>query len=221
MVGRQALQRVLCDAAVRIPMRLGVESIEVDEGHATVGFSDGARERYALVVGSDGVRSRVRALHFGPIRPEYVGQIYWRTTAPVELVDCATMMVEVDCYVVFVPLGGGVSHLAWPLKTAEPFGDPVEGRLARLRARFGDFAEPGLAALASLCDDGSVQFGAAEELARAPDRESALAAFVARRRARVDWVRRRTQVEIDRLNRGGSHFDERSSTAEEVLGNSI
>lgn len=265
MIDRQVLQRVLCAAAARIPMRLGVgiESIEADEGNATVGFSDGTRGHYSLVVGADGIRSRVRALQFGPIRPEYVGQVYWRTAAPVELVDRATMMVDEDRYVVVMPLGGGVSYLAWQLRTSEPFDDPVEGRLARLRARFGDFADPGLAALASLGEDASVHFGAAEELSieawtrgpvvligdaahacsptmaqggslaiedavvlaeelsRAPDRESALAAFVVRRRARVEWVRCRTHVEIDRLNRGASHLDERSATAEEVLGEPI
>jgi len=265
MIDRQVLQRILRDAASGVPTRLGagVEAISATPDGAEVGLADGARRRYSLVVGADGIRSRVCARWFGATRPRYVGQMYWRTAAAVEIVDRATMMFDADRYVVAMPLGGGITYLAWQLRASAPFEDAVAGRIDRLRTRFGDFADPGARALASLTDDASVHFGPAEELeidawhrgpvvligdaahacspsmaqggslaledavvlaeelARQADRETALSAYVARRRPRVDWVRRRTRVEIEGLNRGATHLDERSASVEEVLGKPI
>lgn len=268
MIDRQVLQAVLRKAAADVPTRLGVEIAAISssdgDGLAAVGFSDGSQGRYSLVVGADGIRSSVRALAFGAVEPRYVGQLYWRTAARVELVDCATLQVDADRYVAVMPLGGGMSYLAWQVHAAVPFEDPQQDRIARLSARFADFAEPATSALESLRDDASLHFGPAEELAiatwhrgpvvlvgdaahacsptmaqggslaiedavvlaeelarhglrRPVDRETALAAFVARRKPRVDWVRERTHLEIERLNRGASHLDERTATVREVL----
>src|SRR5690606_10660630 len=111
---RQVLQAVLRDAASAVPTRLGVAVASISttepDGRAAVVFSDGTRGRYDLVVGADGIRSSVRALCFEPVRPRPVGQTYWRTARRIELVDCATMMVDADRYVAVMPLGGGMSY---------------------------------------------------------------------------------------------------------------
>lgn len=267
MIDRQALQAVLRDAAAAVPTRLGVAIASIStaeqDGNAAVVFSDGTRGRYDLVVGADGIRSSVRRLCFEPVRPRPVGQTYWRTSRRVELVDCATMMVDADRYVAVMPLGGGMTYLAWQVHAAVPFDDPPEGRIARLRARFADFGEPAASALASLGDEAELHFGPAEELdiaawhrgpvvligdaahacsptlaqggslavedavvlaeelARGVDRETALAAFVARRKPRVDWVRERTHHEIEQLNRGADHLAERTEQVRAVLARAI
>ncbi|MFC3890252.1 FAD-dependent oxidoreductase [Lentzea rhizosphaerae] len=49
---------------VQAPIRYGTTVSEIDDGAVT--FSDGSRESFDLVVGADGVHSRVRELVFGP-----------------------------------------------------------------------------------------------------------------------------------------------------------
>ncbi len=72
MLPRPALHRILSGAAERAGarLRLGVtvgELEQSDEGVA-VGFTDGRRGSYDLVVGADGIRSSIRAMIFGPGR---------------------------------------------------------------------------------------------------------------------------------------------------------
>ncbi|QVM86917.1 FAD-dependent monooxygenase [Pseudomonas lalucatii] len=63
------------------PIRLGltVDALEQDEAGVDVTFSDGSRGRYDIVLGSDGVFSKVRGLIFPAApKPEYTGQSCWR-----------------------------------------------------------------------------------------------------------------------------------------------
>ncbi|WP_219060067.1 FAD-dependent oxidoreductase [Pseudomonas sp. UMAB-08] len=63
------------------PIRLGltVEALEQDDSGVDVTFSDGSRDRYDIVLGADGVFSKVRGLIM-PDAPkaEYTGQSCWR-----------------------------------------------------------------------------------------------------------------------------------------------
>lgn len=58
-------------ADVRSPIRYGVTVSLIDDGRVT--FSDGSVEDFDLVVGADGVHSRVRELVFGPSSVRYLG----------------------------------------------------------------------------------------------------------------------------------------------------
>jgi 2-polyprenyl-6-methoxyphenol hydroxylase-like FAD-dependent oxidoreductase len=63
------------------PIRLGltVESLEQDDSGVNVRFSDGSQGRYDIVLGADGVFSRVRQLIIADApKPEYTGQSCWR-----------------------------------------------------------------------------------------------------------------------------------------------
>jgi 2-polyprenyl-6-methoxyphenol hydroxylase-like FAD-dependent oxidoreductase len=65
--------------------RLGVTvtALRHDAEAIDVAFSDGTRGRYDLVVGADGVNSRVRALAFGAeLKPVFSGQAVWRAMVP-------------------------------------------------------------------------------------------------------------------------------------------
>ncbi|HZO09237.1 MAG TPA: FAD-dependent monooxygenase, partial [Myxococcota bacterium] len=165
-VDRKALQRLLLGACDGVRVRLGTAlgSIAADARGAEVGFADGSRGSYELVVGADGIRSTVRRLCFDAAPPSYVDQLYWRSAVEADLVACATMMFDVDRYVAVVPLGGGSTYVAFQLRRATPFDDPVERRIERLRERFGDFASPAPEALACLDGDASLHFGRAEEI---------------------------------------------------------
>ena len=86
-IGRGVLSSILADATVEenIPTRfsLTVETLTQRDEAVDVTFSDGSAAGYDLVIGADGVNSRVRELVFGADapQPEYSGQCIWRAGA--------------------------------------------------------------------------------------------------------------------------------------------
>ena len=84
---RPVLARILADTtlAAGAEVRLGCTftAIEQDAEGVEVSFTDGQRRRYALVIGADGLYSKVReALFPGAPRPRYSGQAVWRAVLP-------------------------------------------------------------------------------------------------------------------------------------------
>ncbi|MFZ1995251.1 MAG: FAD-dependent monooxygenase [Solirubrobacteraceae bacterium] len=97
-LGRPAMHALLAEAvcAAGVPVRLGATVDEIDAIGSEVGgrtvcavrFRDGTRSHYDLVVGADGVHSRVRALAFPELpAPRFTGQAVWRAMVdwPAEL----------------------------------------------------------------------------------------------------------------------------------------
>jgi 2-polyprenyl-6-methoxyphenol hydroxylase-like FAD-dependent oxidoreductase len=74
------LYRALCDALPAQDYRLGkkLHRIEQDAGSVTAIFEDGMSERGDLLVGSDGIRSTVRAQFLPQAQPVYAGYVAWR-----------------------------------------------------------------------------------------------------------------------------------------------
>ena len=74
---RPTLHAILLDHAVREGATLVAATsptgIEQQPGGAAVTFSTGERRAYDLVVGADGLRSTVRDLILGPLRPDFRG----------------------------------------------------------------------------------------------------------------------------------------------------
>jgi 2-polyprenyl-6-methoxyphenol hydroxylase-like FAD-dependent oxidoreductase len=84
---RPVLARILSQAtrAAGVKLRLGVtfDSIEQQADSVDVKFSDGSSGRYDLVVGSDGLYSKVRAAVIPEApSPKYTGHGVWRATLP-------------------------------------------------------------------------------------------------------------------------------------------
>lgn len=82
-VSRLALHHVLSEEAegrgAKVTLGLSVEKLESDETGVEVTFSDGRRDRYDIVVGADGLYSKVRRLLFGDrYAPRFTGQSVWR-----------------------------------------------------------------------------------------------------------------------------------------------
>lgn len=86
-ISRRALHKVLSETAIELgtEVRLGtsVESFEQDRGGVDVLFTDGSQGRYGLVVGADGLYSKIRGLLFGDqYQPRFTGQSVWRYNFP-------------------------------------------------------------------------------------------------------------------------------------------
>ena len=85
-VHRADLQALLVREAGEGTLRLGaeVEGFRQDEGGVTAYFAGGGEERADLLVGADGLRSRVRASLLGPEKPRYAGYTAWRAVVEPE-----------------------------------------------------------------------------------------------------------------------------------------
>jgi len=86
-ISRLALHQVLSDTAVELgtQVRLGVtvESYEEFALDLNVSFSDGSSGRYDLMIGADGVYSKIRGLLYGDTyTPRFTGQAVWRYNFP-------------------------------------------------------------------------------------------------------------------------------------------
>jgi len=96
-VMRPVLARILADATRRAgaQVHLGCTftSFEQDSGGVNVSFSDGRDGRYDLVIGADGLYSKVRpALFADAPEPRYSGQGVWRAVLPRAVDVNGTMM---------------------------------------------------------------------------------------------------------------------------------
>src|ERR1700733_3688419 len=84
---RPSLHEMLVQAAEAegTPVRLGstVTALDQRDDGVEVTLDDGERREYDLVIGADGVHSRVRELIFGDeYHPYFTGQLVWRAVVP-------------------------------------------------------------------------------------------------------------------------------------------
>ena len=111
---RPVLHKILSETtrAAGADVRLGVSVTAIDQADGKVAFTDGTRGDYDLVVGADGVHSRVRAMLF-PQAPEpaFTGQGCWRAVIARPPV--------IDRSVLFV--GGRVKPGITPVSQAEMY----------------------------------------------------------------------------------------------------
>jgi 2-polyprenyl-6-methoxyphenol hydroxylase-like FAD-dependent oxidoreductase len=147
-ISRLALHKVLSETTVELGchVRLGlsVESLKQDADGVDVLFTDGSRARYALVVGADGVYSKVRGLLFGDkYQPRFTGQSVWRYNFP--------RLPEIDHLANYqgpagnaglVPLADDLMYMY--LTSHEPTNPRMETSTlaAEMRARLSGFSGP-------------------------------------------------------------------------------
>jgi 2-polyprenyl-6-methoxyphenol hydroxylase-like FAD-dependent oxidoreductase len=154
---RAALHEVLREATVDVRVTLGasVASIVQHDGGVDVKLTNGREVRVGLVIGSDGLRSRVRELVFCGDRVRYSGYTCWRFVldAPVDAVEMREMWGRGRRFGI-VPLGGGRVYCFAVANAPRGEADPEDGRLDRFRSRFADFGGQVPAILAALerCD---------------------------------------------------------------------
>lgn len=136
-VSRLALHQVLSECAIGLgaQVRLGttVERLEQDTAGVDVELTDGSMCRYDLVIGADGVYSKIREMLFGKkYTPRFTGQSVWRhnfTRHP--SIDHLASYQGADGNAGLVPLG---EHLMYMFSTSHepdnPWMDP--NKLAEL-----------------------------------------------------------------------------------------
>lgn len=145
-ISRLALHKVLSETAIELgaSVRLGLSVETLDEAVEGVDvlFTDGSRGRYDLVVGADGLFSKVRGLLFGDkYQPRFTGQSVWRYNFP--------RLAEIDHLANFqgpagnaglVPLADNLMYMF--LTSHEP-GNPwmdQDSLAAEMRKRLGGFS---------------------------------------------------------------------------------
>jgi salicylate hydroxylase len=85
---RADLHDMLRRAAGDTRLRLGANCIGADtvSGTAVARFADGGSVEADLVIGADGIRSAIRAQHFGAGEPRFTEMIAWRAMVPMDCV---------------------------------------------------------------------------------------------------------------------------------------
>jgi 2-polyprenyl-6-methoxyphenol hydroxylase-like FAD-dependent oxidoreductase len=141
-------------AGVRVRLGCTFARIERDDDRARVSFTDGTQGSYGLVVGADGLYSKVRQSVFPDApKPRYTGQGVWRAVVPRPAdIVCATMWlgpkvkagvnpVSQEEMYLFVtedrPTNEHIDPAAWPRMLADllaPFSVPL---LQSIRAQLG------------------------------------------------------------------------------------
>ena len=144
-ISRKILHDVLFEAAVAkgVSFRMGLTVSKIENESARVGvtFTDGTEGEYGLVVGADGIHSKVRSLVFGEQKPQYVGSSVWRYAFPRHPdLDTGYMFFGKKAKVGLIPMTAGTMYMF--VVTAEGDDNPVipeQELVPRLKAYLADF----------------------------------------------------------------------------------
>ncbi|MHC8306116.1 FAD-dependent oxidoreductase [Pseudomonas sp. PB3P13] len=131
-ISRLALHKVLSETALelgaRVRLGLSVESLTDTGDNVNVLFTDGSRAVYDLVVGADGLFSRVRDLLFGDTyTPRFTGQSVWRYNFPrAPQIDHLANYQSAEGNAGLVPLAGNLMYLFLTShEPSNPWMDPA------------------------------------------------------------------------------------------------
>ncbi len=151
-------------------VRLGCHlvSVEADAARPVATFVDGSRVGADLIVGCDGIRSRVRAALFGEEQPRFTRIIAWRGLVPMADVPEETRAEPVGihiahgCHVAHYPVRQGklLNFLGFAVVDgwAEE-GWAIPSTVAEMMERFDDFHPAVAAAMAATPSGGLFKWG--------------------------------------------------------------
>lgn len=133
------------EAGVKIRLLQKVSEIDLTDTCARVTTAQGAEFGASLVIGADGLHSRLRPVLNGAAEPFFTGQVAWRATvpAPADMPRVATVYMGPGRHLVCYPLRGGTmanivavqEQAEWRAESWTQEDDP-----ANLRAAFSEFA---------------------------------------------------------------------------------
>ncbi|MFT6425367.1 MAG: salicylate hydroxylase [Celeribacter sp.] len=132
------------DAGVQIKLSRIVDTVVEDSDRVTITFEDGSRTEHDVVIGADGLQSRLRKMLNGDAAPFFTGQTAWRATVPAVGGEDPVAMVHVAAgkHVVCYPLRQGTminivaveERADWTAEGWHHTGDP-----AQLTDHFSEF----------------------------------------------------------------------------------
>jgi 2-polyprenyl-6-methoxyphenol hydroxylase-like FAD-dependent oxidoreductase len=145
-IARPKLHSILQDAAqaagANVRLGITVQTLEQSENSVDVMFTDGSTGKYDLVVGADGLRSKVREMIFGATpKPKFENQIVWRYNVkkPEDVKDICMWMG--DPKVGIVPLSPDIMYMFITDGPYESIPKFAEGTLAdEMRKRLDGYA---------------------------------------------------------------------------------
>ncbi len=145
-ISRKILHEVLHEAAiehsVKFRMGLTIASIQNEENSINVEFTDGSTGTFDVLIGADGINSKVRKLVFGEYQPNYTGASVWRYAfkRPAEL-DTSYMFFGKNTKMGLVPMTAETMYMF--LVSAEGDHNPIipESELIpRLQAHLKEYS---------------------------------------------------------------------------------
>lgn len=141
------LERAARDAGVRIKLLQQVDTVSEDGEGVALTTLQGAQCQSDLVIGADGLHSKIRAYLNGAAAPDFTGQVAWRALVPADgtLPAQASVYMGAGRHAVTYPLRGGSllnvvgvqEQQSWAAEGWSHRDDP-----AHLHAAFADFAAP-------------------------------------------------------------------------------
>lgn len=128
------------EAGVQIRLLQKIDSIDLSGPRPVIATAQGARSEAALLIGADGLQSRLRAALNGPAAPFFTNQVAWRAVLPAE--PGSPPLAEVHMgpgrHLVSYPMRGGTlrnivaveERTRWTEESWSLRDDPMELRLA-------------------------------------------------------------------------------------------
>ena len=144
-ISRKILHDVLYESAVEngVSFRMGTTVSEIENEGTRVGvkFTDGTEGAYQLVVGADGINSKVRGLIFGDYKPQYIGSSVWRYAfkRPADL-ETGYMFFGKKSKVGLIPMTADTIYMF--VVTAEGDDNPIiheDELIPRLKAHISEY----------------------------------------------------------------------------------
>lgn len=169
-IHRADLHAVLAESAgPRFRLGTTIESVEQEDDAVRLRFSDGEEGRFDVLVGADGIASAVRETSVGARERIYSGYRCWRLCTEIETDGWpgGNEMWGRGRRFGVVPIGRSRVYCFAVENAPRATEDPVAGRAARLRERFGDFGGAVPAILERTLDT-DVHFDDIDELADGP-----------------------------------------------------
>lgn len=162
---RPVLARILADrvtgSGTRVRLGQTYESIEPDADGVSVTFTDGDSDRFGLVIGADGLNSKLREWLFPEApKPQYTGQGVWRAVVsrPAE-VNTLKMWVGPHLKLGLNPVSGEQAYLFLTEHSEQRQHIAESEQAARLKALLvNHFTDPVVHELAAQISESSVMY---------------------------------------------------------------